>query len=193
MKAAKWLVGVLVLAVLVTALPSNVSAEIRTISAGGSFTKNVKVDAGQLMPYQWSCDVTLHFTITDPGGTVIADEDSLYGFDVMTASMSGTYRFTWENRGSTVATLNVMNFFSDVEHGISNIVWGILIAVIVIIAIVIVIVLAVMSGDKQKTQSVQQFGPSAPPMAAVAGKCPMCGSPVDPQGMFCEKCGARLK
>jgi len=193
MKAAKWLVGALVLAVLITALPSNTSAETRTISPGGSFTKNLKVDSGQLMPYQWSSDVTLHFTVTDPDGIILTEEDGSFGFDVMTALKSGTYHFTWENTGSTVANLNLINFFSDVQRGISNLVWGILIAVIVIIVVIVVIVLVIMSGDKQKTQPVQQFGPSGPPMGAVGGKCPMCGSPVDPQGMFCEKCGARLK
>jgi hypothetical protein len=193
MKAAKWLVGAIVLAVLITALPSNASAEMRTITPGGSFTKNLNVDSGQIMPYQWSCDVTLHFTVTDPDGIVLTEEDSNFGFDVMTASKSGTYQFTWENTGSTVANLNLINFFSDVEHGISNFMWGMLIAVIVIIAVIIVIVLVVMSGDKQKTQPVQQFGPMAPPMAPVAGNCPMCGTPVDSQGMFCAKCGAKLR
>jgi len=193
MKAAKWLVGVMVLAVLITALPSNASAEMRTISPGGSFTKNVKVDSGQLMPYQWSCDVTLHFTITDPDGIIQTEEDSNFGFDVMTASMSGTYHFTWQNNGSTVANLNLMNFLSDVQRGISNLVWGIAIAAIVIIVVIVVIVFVAMRSDRQKTQPIQQFGPSGPPMSPVGGKCPMCGSPVDPQGMFCDKCGARLK
>jgi hypothetical protein len=190
MKMTKWIIGLAVLALLLTALPSNVSANVVTISPGDSYTKTVKADVGQLMPCQWSSDVTLHFTVTAPNSVVLTDEDSNFGFDVMTADQAGTYRFTWQNTGSTAATLNVMSFFSD---GISNLVWGILIAVIVIIVVIIVIVLVVMSGDKQKMQPVQQFGPSGPPMVAVGGKCPMCGSSVDPQGMFCEKCGARLK
>jgi len=193
MKMTKWMIGLAVLALLLTALPLNASANIVTIAPGDSYTKTVKADLNQLMPYQWSSDVILHFTITAPDSVVLTDEDSIYGFDVMTAPQSGTYRFTWQNTGSSAATLNVMNFFSDVEHGISNLMWGIFIAVIVVIVVIIVIVLVVMSGDKQKTQPVQQFGPSGPPMVAVGGKCPMCGSPVDPQGMFCEKCGARLK
>jgi len=193
MKMTKWMIGLAVLALLLTALPSNARANIVTISPGDSYTKTVKADLGQIMPYQWSSDVTLHFTITAPNSVVLTDEDSTYGFDVMTAPQSGTYRFTWQNTESSAATLNVMNFFSDVEHGISNFLWGILIAAIVIIVVVIVIVLVVMSGNKEKTQPVQQFGPSGPPMGAVGGKCPMCGFPVDPQGMFCEKCGARLK
>jgi len=193
MKMTKWIIGLAVLALLLTALPSNVSAYTVTIAPGESYTKTVKADVGQLMPYQWSSTVTLHFTVTAPNGAVLTDEDSIYGFDYMTASQSGTYRFLWQNTGSSFATLNVINFLSDVEHGISNFMWGIFIAVIVIIVVIIVIVLVVMSGDKQKTQPVQQFGPSGPPMVAVGGKCPMCGSPVDPQGMFCEKCGARLK
>jgi len=193
MKMTKWILGLAVLALLLTALPSNVSASIVTIAPGDSYTKTVKADEGQLMPYQWSSDVTLHFTITAPNSVILTDEDGLYGFDVMTASQSGTYRFTWQNAGSSAATLNVMNFFSDVEHGISNFVWGLLIAVIVIIVVIIVIVLVVMSGDKQKTQPVQQFGPMAPPLTPVGGNCPMCGTPVDPQGMFCAKCGAKLR
>ena len=193
MKMTKWMIGLAVLALLLTALPSNARANIVTISPGDSYTKTVKADLGQLMPYQWSSDVTLHFTVTAPDSVVLTDEDNYYGIAVMTAPQSGTYRFTWENTGSSAATLNVMNFFSDVEHGISNFLWGILIAMIVIIVVVIVIVLVVMSGNKKKTRPVQQFGPSGPPMGAVGGKCPMCGSPVDPQGMFCEKCGARLK
>ena len=193
MKAAKWLVGVMVLAVLITTLPSNASAEMRTISPGGSFTKNVKVDSGQLMPYQWSSDVTLHFTVTGPDGIILTEEDSSYSLHVMTALKSGTYHFTWQNTGNTVANLNLVNFFSDVQRGISNLLWGIVIAAIVIVVVIVVIVLVVMRGDKQKKQPVQQFGPSGPSMAPVGGKCPMCGSPVDPQGMFCERCGARLK
>ena len=193
MKMTKWILGLAVLALLLTALPSNVSADIVTIAPGDSYTKTVKADVGQLMPYQWSSDVTLHFTITAPNSVILTDEDGLYGFDVMTASQSGTYRFTWQNAGSSAATLNVMNFFSDVEHGISNFIWGLFIAVIVIIVVIIVIVLVVMSGDKQKTQPVQQFGPMAPPLIPVGGNCSMCGTPVDPQGMFCAKCGAKLR
>jgi hypothetical protein len=194
MKMTKWMIGLAVLALLLTALPSNVSANVVTIAPGDSYTKTVRADVGQLMPYQWSSDVTLHFTVTAPDSVVLTDEDSIYGFDVMTASQSGTYRFTWQNTGSTAATLNLMSFFADVEHGLSILVWGLIItAIVVVVVIVIVIVLVVMSHDKQKTQPVQQFGPSGPPMFAVGGKCPMCGSPVDPQGMFCEKCGARLK
>jgi hypothetical protein len=193
MKMTKWIIGLAVLALLLTALPSNARANIVTISPGDSYTKTVKVDLNQLMPYQWSSDVTLHFTVTEPNGDVWMDENSTFGFDVMTASQAGTYRFTWQNTGSSAATLNVMNFFSDVEHGISNFVWGVLIAVIVIIVVIIVIVLVVISGDRQKTQPVQQFGPMAPPMALVGGNCPMCGTAVDPQGMFCAKCGAKLR
>jgi len=193
MKMTKWIIGLAVLALLLTALPSNARANIVTISPGDSYTKTVKADLNQVMPYQWSSDVTLHFTVTGPNSVVLTDENSTFGFDIMTADQAGTYRFTWQNTGSSTVTLNVMNFFSDVEHGISNLVWGIFIVVIVIIVVIVVIVLIVMSGDKQKTQPVQQFGPSGPPMAVVGGKCPMCGFPVDSQGMFCEKCGARLK
>lgn len=193
MKMTRWIIGLAVLALLLTALPSNARANIVTISPGDSYTKTVKADVGQIMPYQWSSDVTLHFTVTAPDNVVLTDVVSLFDFDVLTASQAGTYRFTWQNTGSSAATLNIINFFSDVEHGISNFIWGMLIAVIVIIVVIIVIVLVVMSGDKQKTQPVQQFGPSGPPMGAVGGKCSMCGFPVDPQGMFCEKCGARLK
>jgi hypothetical protein len=193
MKMTKWIIGIAVLALLLTAIPSNVRANIVTISPGDSYTKTVKADVGQIMPYTWSSDVILHFTVTAPDSVVLTDEDDVYGFDVMTASQSGTYRFTWQNTGSSVATLNVMNFFSDVERGISNFVWGILIAVIVIIAVIIVIVLVVLSGDKKTTQPVQQFGPMAPPMAPVGGNCPMCGTPVDPQGVFCARCGAKLR
>jgi hypothetical protein len=193
MKMTKWIIGLAVLALLLTALPSNVSANIVTITPGDSYTKTVKADLNEIMPYQWSSDVTLHFTITEPNGVVLTDEDSLYGFDVLTASQSGTYRFIWQNTGSAAATLNVMNFFSDVQHGISNLMWGIVIGAIVLVVVIVVIVLVVMNGDKRKTQPAQQFGPSGPPMFAVGGKCPMCGSTVDPQGMFCEKCGARLK
>jgi hypothetical protein len=193
MKMTKWIIGIAVLALLLTAIPSNVRANIVTISPGDSYTKTVKADVNQIMPYQWSSDVTLHFTVTAPNSDILTDEDSTFGFDVMTAEQSGTYRFTWLNTGSSVATLNVINFFSDVERGISNFVWGILIAVIVIIAVIVVIVLVVVSGDREKTQPVQQFGPMAPPMAPVGGNCPMCGTPVDPQGMFCARCGAKLR
>ena len=193
MKITKWMIGLAVLALLLTVLPSNARANIVTISPGDSYTKTVRADLNQLMPYQWSSDVILHFTVTAPNGAVLTDESNTWGFTVMTAEQSGTYRFTWQNTGSSVATLNVMNFFSDAEHGISNFMWGIFIAVIVIIVVIIVIVLVVMSGDKQKTQPLQQFGPMAPPTAPVGGNCPMCGTPVDPQGMFCAKCGAKLR
>jgi len=193
MKMTKWMIGIAVLALLLTALPLNASANIVTIAPGDSYTKTVKASLNEIMPYVWSSDVTLHFTVTAPGSVVLTDEDTYYGSDVMTADQAGTYTFTWENTGSTAATLNVMNFFSDVEHGISNFMWGLFIAVIVVIVVIIVIVLVVMSGDKKKTQPIQQFGPMAPPMAPVGGNCPMCGNPVDPQGMFCAKCGAKLR
>jgi hypothetical protein len=193
MKMTKWMIGLAVLALLLTALPLNASANIVTIAPGDSYTKTVKASLNEIMPYQWSSDVILHFTVTAPNSAVLTDETSTWGLDVMTADQAGTYRFTWQNTGSTAATLNVMNFFSDVEHGISNIMWGLFIAVIVVIVVIIVIVLVVMSGDKKKTQPIQQFGPMAPPMAPVGGNCPMCGSPVDPQGMFCAKCGAKLR
>jgi preprotein translocase subunit SecY len=83
-------------------------------------------------------------------------------------------------RKPTVANLNLINFFSDVQRGISNFVWGIVIALIVIFAVIVVIFLVVILDDKQKTLSVQQPGPSGPPMVPVGGKCPMCGSTVDP-------------
>jgi len=193
MKMTKWMIGIAVLALLLTALPLNASANIVTIAPGDSYPKTVKASLNEIMPYQWSSDVTLHFTVTEPNGDIWTEENSTFGFDVMTADQAGTYTFTWQNTGSTAATLNVMNFFSDVEHGISNIMWGLFIAVIVVIVVIIVIVLVVMSGDKKKTQPIQQFGPMAPPMAPVGGNCPMCGSPVDPQGMFCAKCGAKLR
>jgi len=193
MKMTKWIIGLAVLALLLAALPLNASANTVTIAPGDSYTKTVKASLNEIMPYVWSSDVTLHFTITAPGSVVLTDEDTDYGSAVMTADQAGTYRFTWQNTGSTAATLNVMNFFSDVEHGISNFIWGLFIAVIVIIVVIVVIVLVVMSGDKKKTQPIQQFGPMAPPMAPVGGNCPMCGTPVDPQGMFCAKCGAKLR
>ena len=193
MKMTKWMIGLAVLALLLTALPLNASANIVTIAPGDSYPKTVKASLNEIMPYQWSSDVTLHFTVTEPNGDIWTEENSTFGVDVMTADQAGTYTFTWQNTGSSAATLNVMTFFSDVEHGISNFIWGLFIVVIVIIVVIVVIVLVIMSGNKQKTQPVQQFGPSGPPMVVVGGRCPMCGSPVDPQGMFCEKCGARLK
>lgn len=191
MKAAKWIIGFMILALLLTALPANASAESRVIPAGGSFTRNVKVDAGQLMPYSWSSDESLHFTVTDPDGIVITSVDETFHVNVLTASTSGTYRFTWQNTGASAATLTYdLNFLG---HGLSSLIWGVLIGVIVIIVIVIVIVVVVMSAGRTKTQPAQLYAPMGPPMAQVGGNCPMCGSPVDPQGMFCARCGAKLR
>ena len=191
MKAANWIVGFIILALLLTALPANASAESRAIPAGGSFTRSVTVDASQLMPYSWSSDESLYFTVTDPDGIMITSMNSTFRVDVLTASTSGTYSFTWQNLGTSSANLNYdLNF---IGHGISSLILGALIAVIVVIVIIIVIVVVVMSAGRTKTQPAQLYAPVGPPMALVGGNCPMCGSPVDPQGTFCARCGARLR
>jgi len=191
MKAAKWIVGFTILALLLTVLPANASAESRAIPAGRSFTRNVTVDTGQFMPYSWSSNEGLYFTVTDPDGIVITSVNNTFHVGVLTASTSGTYSFTWQNLGTSSANLNYdLNFLG---HGISSLILGALIGVIVIIVIIIVIVVVVMSAGRTKTQPAQLYAAVGPPMAVVGGNCPMCGSPVDPQGTFCARCGAKLR
>lgn len=192
MKAFKLALGLVALALLLSAVPLNVSADSHTIAPGQTYAVEFHATSGEMIPYLWNADAVLHFTIREPGGATIVDATTTYDSKILTAS-SGTYRFSWTNTGTTPVTLYYTIYASGVtEHGVSMLVWGAIIAVIVIaVVVVLAVVLLVMGGKKQ---AAPPYGAQvAPPMALVGGNCPMCGSPVDPQGMFCPKCGARLR
>jgi hypothetical protein len=115
--------------------------------------------------------------------------------DFFTAAESGTYTLKWTNDGSTTTTLTFSSPFQEISHGFDMIFWGVVIGGIVIVAIIVlVVVLSLMKKSKVPQPGMMPQVPAQyAAQVAASGKCPMCGMPVDPQGLFCEKCGARLR
>jgi len=199
MKAAKVLLGVVALAMVMTAFSLNASAETRTISPGGSFSVHAELNSNELVnTWFWSATGSLHFTLYDPQGTIIEESDSISDGGSLTpfASTAGQYTFTWENMGTTPVTLTYsVSFMGDLHEGLSMIaLMAIIAAVVVVIVVIIIVVLVVMAAGKKKAAPMAPMGPMGQPvMMPVGGNCPQCGTPIPPEGMFCAKCGARIR
>ena len=181
----------------VLALASSASAEEHAILSGSSYSIEVDLSLAESLEYSWTCDVMLDFTVEDPNGdiyTTVTDRESWSSFVV--AFVSGTYTLTWTNEGLTVAHLSydLSSTSSQVEEGMSFLVWGAIIGVIAIVAvIVIVVIVVVMGGRKAPPQPVMGPQPQMAAQAIATGHCPTCGNQIDPNASFCAKCGTRYR
>jgi hypothetical protein len=201
MKAAKLAIGIVALAMLMTALSSNASADTRTISPGGSFSLHATLEENELVnTWYWTATGNLRFTITDPDGNVAyGPSTSMSGSGSLTpfTNVAGQYTFTWENLGaSSVSLTYTVSFMGDIHEGLSMLfLMTIIAAVIIVVVIIVVVVLVVMSAGKKKSAApgMQQGMVPPVPMVPVGGNCPQCGTPIPQEGMFCAKCGARIR
>lgn len=195
MKLAKILVGCLALTMLLLAVSGNSAAGISTLGPGDSHTEKLKVESGELVTYWWNAGSNLHFVMKDPDGTTVVDVTSTSHDDFFTASQAGTYTLRWTNDGTTVTTLTFSSPLQDIGHTFDVMFWGVVIGGIAIVAIIVLVV--VLSLKKKSTAPPPGWVPPVPPQyaaqVAATVKCPMCGMPVDPQGMFCAKCGGKLR
>jgi hypothetical protein len=197
MKLVKILVGCLALTVLLLAVSGNADADFTSIAPGDSHTEKLKIDSGELIVMWWTSTTDLHFVMKDPDGITIVDmtDDSYTYPSSGLATKGGTYTLKWTNDGTTTSTLTLASPFQAVGHTLNVIFWGAVIAGIAIIAVIVLVV--VLSMMKKSNAPQPGMMPQVPPQyaaqVAASGKCPMCGMPVDPQGMFCAKCGAKLR
>ncbi len=137
----------------------------------------------------------MHFVMTDPDGTTVVDvTDNAYD-GWFTASQGGTYNLKWTNDGTTSSTLTFSSPLQDIGHTFDVIFWAVVIGGIIIVAVIVLVVVLSLTKKKREPQPGMTPQVSAQYVAQVAatGKCPMCGMPVDPQGLFCAKCGAKLR
>jgi len=197
MKLAKILVGCLALTMLLLALSGSSAADFTSIAPNASHTEKLKVDSGELMVFWWTATTDLHFVMKDPSGATVVDETaSSYTYDSSTfATLGGTYTLKWTNDGATSSVLTFTSPFQDIGHTFDVLFWGVVIGGIVIVAVIVLVV--VLSLKKKSAAPSPGWVPPVPPQyaaqVAATGKCPMCGMPVDPQGLFCAKCGAKLR
>lgn len=195
MKLVRVAVGCLALTFLLLAVAGTSSASTSTLGPGESHTVKLKVDAGEFVTYVWSAGADLRFVMKSPDGTTMVDvTDTTYDY-FFTASQGGTYTLKWTNVGSTTTILTFSSPLQEIGHTFDVIFWGVVIGGIVIVAvIVVVIVLSLMKkGRAPQPGMTPQVTSQYAVQAAASGKCPVCGSPVEPQGMFCAKCGAKLR
>jgi hypothetical protein len=181
----------------VLALSSSVSATEHAIPAGDSYSVEVEMSIWEPFTYSWSSDVPLTFTVEDPlGNEVPYQTGATSGSGILPAYASGTYTLTWTNNGLTLAHLSfdLSGAFAEVEEGLSILMWTVVIAVIVVVAVVVIVVIVVvMGGKKAPPQPVMGPQPQMAAQALATGHCPTCGNPIDPNAMFCQKCGTRYR
>ena len=191
MKSTRIILASLALAFVLLAVSVGVAAETVSLHAGESKVVQVDADAGQWLTYTWytmGVD-TLHFVVTDPDGIVIDDIVASSGGDTIFAD-AGTYTFTWTNTGATSVTLSYTMPFQDIESAVNYVLW--LLLVIVMVVVVVIVIVVVLATRKKKAPAAQPLSPMEY-QAVASGRCPKCGRPVDPNGMFCAVCGAKLR
>ncbi len=197
MKVAKILVGCLALTMIMLAVSGNSAAELKSLAPGDSHTVKLKVDSGELMVFWWTATTDLHFVMKDPAGATVVDvTDSTYTYEgTAFATLGGTYTLKWTNDGTTSSILTFSSPFQDIGHTFDVILLGVIIGGIIIVAVIVLVV--VLSLKKKSAAPPPGWVPPVPAQyaaqVAATGKCPMCGMPVDPQGLFCAKCGAKLR
>jgi hypothetical protein len=196
MKAAKLAIGIVALALLVTAFAPNVSADTKTISPGAIFSVTGNLEEDELVStWYWTATGNLHFTLRDPTGALIDESTSTAdngALDVFTYP-AGEYTFTWENTGSSSVSLTYNVGFMDIEEGLSTLVLMMVIIAVIVVVVIVVIILVVVLGGKKKAAAMAPGMAGPMPMAPVGGNCPRCGTPIPAEGMFCAKCGAKIR
>jgi hypothetical protein len=197
MKLARILVGCLALTLLLLAVAGNSAAGVDTIGPGDSHTEKLKVDSGELVVFWWTATSDLHFVMKDPDGTTVVDiTDNSYTYDSsFIETQGGTYTLKWTNDGTTSSVLTFSSPFQDIGRTFDMIFWAVVIGGIIIVAVIVLVVVLSLTKKRRAPQPGMTPQVSAQYVAQVAatGKCPMCGMPVDPQGLFCAKCGAKLR
>jgi len=198
MKAAKVAIGIIALAMLITALSSNASADTETISPGGSYSVHAELGENEMVSsWWWQSTGNLHFTLRDPDGTLIDESTSMADSGALTpfTAVAGQYTFTWENTGSSSVTLTyTVSWMGDIEEGFSMLAWAAIIAGVVVAVIIVLVVVLIVMSDRKKTTAAPMVGMTGPmPMGPVGPNCPRCGMPVPSEGMFCAKCGAKIR
>lgn len=179
------------------AMAGNVSAAERAIQPGSGFTVEVDLSFIQPLAYSWSSDVSLEFVIRDPSDVVVASVTAATSAnDIYMAAVSGTHTLTWTNQNAVVAhlTFTLSGPFDEVTEGLSALMWGLVIVGVVIVGVVVIVVIVVVMGSR-RSRPQQPMGPlpPMPPQAVASGRCPACGTVVDPNTSFCSRCGARFR
>lgn len=179
------------------ALAGNASAAERAIQPGESYSVEIELSFIEPLTWSWSSDVSLDFAILDPSGTEVVNvSDSTSESDIYVSVVSGTYTVTWDNDHAVIAhlTFTLSAPFEDASEGLSALMWGLVIAGIIVVAVVVIVVIVVVMGSR-KPQPQQPMGP--PPQmtsqALASGRCPNCGTTIDPNTSFCARCGTRFR
>ena len=195
MKLAGILVGCLAMTLLVLAVSGNSVADTTVLDPGESHTEKLRVDSGEPVTYWWNSGSDLHFVLKNPSGSTMVDvtDTSYTGF--FGATETGTYTLKWTNDGTTATTLTSSSPWQDTTHTFDVLLWGAIIGGIVIVTVIVIVVVLMLRKKSPEPQPgmMPQVPAQYAAQVAATGKCPMCGSPVDPQVMFCAKCGAKLR
>jgi hypothetical protein len=203
--------AVLLLAVFVLSAVPGASAITTTILPGTVHEETVSADAEDSITYSWNTDGDVRFMIRGPGGVALVNVIDDSRFDIFEVTQSGTYRLTWENLEATVVTLDYsvdVLPFSGLDEFWDMATWSflaIVIGAIVFTAVIIILLVVLLTGEKKRApqgyvvppnQPYGQYQYAAsthvwPPVAA--GTCPKCSASIDPQSVFCPRCGAKLR
>lgn len=207
MKPLSLIVGCIVLALSTLAISGNVAADQTTLDPFDFLMESYSVEMGDLLTVNWNSDLNVMFTVVGPDGTLVVSTTDTSFNDQFEAPSSGTFLLTWTNMEFSSNSLNynvsVVPFGDLVDAGL-DILWiFVIIAVVVVAAVVVIIVLVVIYRPRhaQHPQVAPVYPPQAYPPAAypppqgapVATNCMACGTPVDPQHAFCQRCGARVR
>jgi hypothetical protein len=185
----------LAIAFAIVAVSASAAAGTATINPGSSYVLKVKFDASERVRCSWYISGGsggLHFVLTDPENVTLEEGDAIGGVVNEFSHGAGTYTFTWTNRGSSVVTLSYTMPNGDIENAVNWILLVVLVMVIIIVAVVLIVIVLVTKKKKAPGQAKQVISPNAT-QAIASGRCPQCGRPVDPNGLFCAVCNAKLR
>jgi hypothetical protein len=194
--------GLILLCMLTLGFAQPASAATKVLVPGEEYTKTVNADILDSIEYSWSSTATVNFELTDPMGSVLESYSGTVnefpGFTM--AGVNGNYHFTWTNPGSSSVTLTYdLSGGGGVGGALDFAFWLLVIGAIVIVVIIVVVVLVVLRGGKkavspqQQVYGPQQFAAPGTPAPYAANTCPKCGGPIDPQQVFCPKCGFKMR
>ena len=201
MRHTRVAIGLLFLAAFALLVSGPVAAVTEPLSPGEVFTRQVTVSDNDLITYQWTSTDLVVFVFRDPDGVEIDSGTDDTGYGIHTADMGGTYTLTWTNNQLGTVSLDYTiteTPFGDATGIFEDIWYTIIIAAVIIVVVIVVIIVLVVYvlGKDKKKQAAPQYG--VPPMqmgppGAPLTNCPRCGVPLDPNGAFCQKCGARVR
>lgn len=195
----------MILASFVLAMAGTAAAATANIAPLDFEMKNYTANAGDTISYSWSSDVSLVFIIMGPDGTLIREVSSTSDIYIISVTDAGAYHFTWTNVGLSTAHLDYTVDVLSLTSAFDALFWALIIGVVVVVAVIVVVIVVVLIRPSHRHQhQVQQAYP--PPVVpqyqqpvypgqpvAAPTNCPSCGSPVDPQFQFCQRCGGRVR